>query len=129
MIRDAQFARQVMPTLVRLGVGLSEFGERTFLLDALPPFAKVPSPRAFVVALLDELKEAGEGVNTGRFGEDVVARTVCRHAVKAHDRSKPSGGWSLGHGISRPRPLGRAFPLGREQENRQSKSGPPEQGG
>src|SRR5207247_9214139 len=35
--RDAQFLREHLATLTRLGVGLSEFGERTFLLDALPP--------------------------------------------------------------------------------------------
>ena len=39
--RDAQFLRGQLPVLARLGVGLAEFGERTFLLDALPPFVKV----------------------------------------------------------------------------------------
>src|SRR3989442_1520478 len=39
--RDAQFLREQLETLSRLGVGLSEFGDRTFLLDALPPFVKV----------------------------------------------------------------------------------------
>src|SRR5581483_10232398 len=38
--RDAHFLREQLPMLTRLGVGLSEFGERTFLLDALPPFVK-----------------------------------------------------------------------------------------
>ena len=40
--RDASFLREQLPALTRLGVGLSEFGERTFLLDALPPFVKAP---------------------------------------------------------------------------------------
>src|SRR5690606_15362396 len=35
--RDSAFLRENLSTLVRLGVGISEFGERTFLLDALPP--------------------------------------------------------------------------------------------
>jgi DNA mismatch repair protein MutL len=83
--RDATFVRNVLPTLARLGVGLSEFGERTFLLDALPPMVKAPDARGFVVTLIDELKAAGEGVNSLRLGEDVVAKTVCRHAVKAND--------------------------------------------
>src|SRR5207249_8273193 len=38
--RDASFLREQLPILTRLGVGLSEFGERTFLLDALPPFVR-----------------------------------------------------------------------------------------
>jgi DNA mismatch repair protein MutL len=83
--RDAQFLREQLATLQRLGVGLSEFGERTFLLDALPPFAKAPDARQFVLELIDELKAAGQSVNTLRLGEHTVAKTVCRHAVKAND--------------------------------------------
>jgi DNA mismatch repair protein MutL len=83
--RDAQFLREQLPALTRLGVGLSEFGERTFLLDALPPFVKVSDARAFVVELVDGLKAAGDNVNSWRLGEHTVAKTVCRHAVKAND--------------------------------------------
>ena len=84
-VRDAVFLRQQLPALTRLGVGLNEFGERTFLLDALPPFVKVSDARRFAMELVDELKAAGEGVNSARLGEHVVAKTVCRHAVKAND--------------------------------------------
>jgi DNA mismatch repair protein MutL len=83
--RDAQFLRDQLPSLTRLGMGLNEFGERTFLLDALPPFVKVGDARRFVLDLVDELKAAGREVNTARLGEHVVAKTVCRHAVKAND--------------------------------------------
>jgi len=83
--RDANFLREQLPVLSRLGVGLSEFGERTFLLDALPPFVKVKEPRRFVLQILDELKAAGQEVNLLRLGEHMVAKTVCRHAVKAND--------------------------------------------
>jgi len=84
-MRDADFLRRHLPILARLGVGLSEFGERTFLLEALPPMAKLPSARRFVIELVDALKAAGDGVNALRLGEDVIAKTVCRHAVKAND--------------------------------------------
>jgi DNA mismatch repair protein MutL len=84
-VRDAQFLREQLAALTPLGVGLSEFGERTFLLDALPPFVKVSNPRQFVLELVDELKAAGQGVNTLRLGEHTIAKTVCRHAVKAND--------------------------------------------
>jgi len=83
--RDANFVREQLPVLGRLGVGLSEFGERTFLLDALPPFVKAADPRRFVLAMLDELKASGLEVNSLRLGEQMVAKTVCRHAVKARD--------------------------------------------
>src|SRR5262249_11073396 len=55
--RDASFLREQLGVLTRLGVGLSEFGERTFLLDALPPFVKATEPRRFVLELIDQLKE------------------------------------------------------------------------
>jgi DNA mismatch repair protein MutL len=83
--RDAGFLRDNLAVLTRLGVGLSEFGDRTFLLDALPPFVKASDPRRFVLELVDELKAAGQEVNSIRLGEHVVAKTVCRHAVKAND--------------------------------------------
>ena len=83
--RDTSFVREQLQVLGRLGVGLNEFGERTFLLDALPPFVKVTDPRRFVLELIDQLKAAGQAVNSLRLGEQVVAKTVCRHAVKAND--------------------------------------------
>jgi DNA mismatch repair protein MutL len=83
--RDAQFLREQLAVLTRLGVGLNEFGERTFLLDALPPFVNAADPRRFVFDLVDELRVAGREVNLARLGEHTVAKTVCRHAVKAND--------------------------------------------
>jgi DNA mismatch repair protein MutL len=83
--RDANFLRDQLAALTRLGVGLNEFGERTFLLDALPPFVKAADARRFVLDLVDELKAAGREVNLARLGEHTVAKTVCRHAVKAND--------------------------------------------
>ena len=83
--RDATFMRGQIEALTRLGVGLSEFGEQTFLLDALPPFVKVSDARRFTLDLVDELKAAGQDVNSARLGEHVIIKTVCRHAVKAND--------------------------------------------
>jgi DNA mismatch repair protein MutL len=83
--RDANFMRGQIEALTRLGVGLSEFGEQTFLLDALPPFVKVGDARRFALDLVDELKVAGQDVNSARLGEHVIVKTVCRHAVKAND--------------------------------------------
>jgi DNA mismatch repair protein MutL len=83
--RDATFMRGQIAALTRLGVGLSEFGEQTFLLDALPPFVKVGDARRFTLDLVDELKAAGRDVNSARLGEHVIVKTVCRHAVKAND--------------------------------------------
>jgi DNA mismatch repair protein MutL len=83
--RDAQFLRENLDQLSRLGVGLSEFGDRTFLLDALPPFVTAPNAKRFVLELVDELMQSGREVNSLRLGEHTIAKTVCRHAVKARD--------------------------------------------
>jgi DNA mismatch repair protein MutL len=83
--RDTSFLKTLVDTLNRLGVGIREFGERTFLLDSLPPFVKAPNASAYCLDLIDELKAAGDSVNSMRLGESVVAKTVCRHAVKAND--------------------------------------------
>jgi DNA mismatch repair protein MutL len=88
--RDAQFLRDNLAALARLGVSLSEFGERTFLLDALPPFVRAAGARRFVLEVIDELSAAGDGVNAVRLGEPTVAKTVCRHAVKARDPLSPA---------------------------------------
>lgn len=84
-VRDAEFVRRHLEILNRLGVSLREFGERTFLLDSLPPFIRATDPRRFTLDLVDALKAAGTGINTLRLGEEMVAKTVCRHAVKAND--------------------------------------------
>jgi len=83
--RDALFLRENLATLTRLGVGLNEFGERTFLLDSLPPMVKASDPRRFALELVDELKSAGQQINAQRLGEQTIVRTVCRHAIKAND--------------------------------------------
>ncbi len=83
--KDAEFIRRNQETLARLGIGLSEFGDRTFLLDALPPFIRGGNPKQFTLSLIDDLQASGSSVNSLRIGEDVIAKTVCRHAVKAND--------------------------------------------
>lgn len=82
--RDALFIQKVLPKLQKLGVEVREFGEQTFILDALPPFVKAKNTRQYILDVIDALKESGE-VNKLRLGEDVIAKTVCRHAVKAND--------------------------------------------
>ena len=84
-VRDTHFLRENLATLARLGVGLSEFGERTFLLDALPPMVQTRDSRQFVLDVIDDLKTAGREVNSQRLGEQTIAKTVCRQAVKAND--------------------------------------------
>ena len=84
--RDAAFVRENLATFQRMGIGLSEFGPKAFLVDALPPWlpARVDLRQVFR-DVLDEVRAGGASLSKLRLGEDAVATTVCRHAVKAHD--------------------------------------------
>ena len=83
--RDAEFLAGNLKTLHKLGLGVSEFGERTFLIDAVPPYFKLDNLAQTFRDIVDELRQTGEQVHARRLGEDKIATTVCRHAVKARD--------------------------------------------
>jgi DNA mismatch repair protein MutL len=83
--RDAEFLRSNLKTLHKLGLGVSEFGDKTFLIDALPPYFSLADVPGTFRKIVDELRQTGEQVHARRLGEDKIASTVCRHAVKAHD--------------------------------------------
>ncbi len=86
--RDAAFLRANLATFQKLGLGVSEFGDNTYLLDAVPPFFPVEQASQAFRQIIDELHQTGEQVHARRLGEDRIATTVCRHAVKARDPLK-----------------------------------------
>jgi len=81
---DANFLNQSIEQFQKLGVGIREFGQNTFILEALPPFVKTKKSRQFLLDVMDTLMASGD-VNKMRLGEEMIAKTVCRHAVKAND--------------------------------------------
>ncbi|HUJ09658.1 MAG TPA: DNA mismatch repair endonuclease MutL [Verrucomicrobiae bacterium] len=83
--RDAAFLQANEKVLQKLGIGVNEFGERTFLIDALPPYFPTANLAQTFRDIVDELRQTGEQIHARRLGEDKIATTVCRHAVKAHD--------------------------------------------
>ncbi len=83
--RDAAFLHANQKTLQKLGIGVSEFGEKTFLVDALPPYFPTANLAQLFRDVIDELRQTGEEVHARRLTEDKIATTVCRHAVKARD--------------------------------------------
>lgn len=88
--RDADFLLAQMETLNQVGVGISLFGATTFLIDALPPMVKTRDVTEFMRNLVTDLQESGgETRKTRRVSEEVIAKTVCRHAVKANDALRP----------------------------------------
>lgn len=83
--KDADWLRQNLGPIQQVGIGLEDFGAGAFKLDALPPFLQVSEPLALVREIIDALQAAGSGASRMRLGEEMIAKTVCRHAVKAND--------------------------------------------
>jgi len=74
-----------MESLGRTGIGLEPFGAGTFKIDALPQFLAASDPPQLLRDIIDELRETSQQSSKLRLGEDMIAKTVCRHAVKAND--------------------------------------------
>lgn len=84
--KDFDLVTQNLEVLGRLGIIAEPFGGNTLKIDSLPAFFKNDDPLAFIYAVIDELRVSSAKMSSLRLGEDLVATTVCRHAVKANDR-------------------------------------------
>ncbi len=83
--RDAEWIERNLATLQKMGLGVEEFGRHTFKLESLPPFLSGSDPARLLQDVIDSLKSASQSSSPLRLGEDMIAKTVCRHAVKAND--------------------------------------------
>jgi DNA mismatch repair protein MutL len=84
-IRDAAFLTENLDTLRALGVGVSPFGARTFVVESLPPALSRRDPEQVLRDIVDELQKGGSGIRPQRLSEERVASAACKHAVKAED--------------------------------------------
>jgi DNA mismatch repair protein MutL len=73
------------PSLQRMGFSVEPFGESTLKIDGIPQFLRMEDPANTIRQLVDELRSLTSSTSRLRLGEDVIAKTVCRHAVKAND--------------------------------------------
>jgi DNA mismatch repair protein MutL len=83
--RDAEWVERNAATLQKMGIGIEPFGQNAFKIDSLPTFLDVADPVTFMRKVIDGLKSASNGSSAMRLGEEMIAKTVCRHAVKAND--------------------------------------------
>jgi len=83
--RDFDLVSRHLETLERLGFSAEPFGGNTLKLDALPSFLKRDDPADFLHEVIREIRVASERMSSLRLGEDLIATTVCRAAVKAND--------------------------------------------
>jgi DNA mismatch repair protein MutL len=83
--RDAEWVERNVATLQKMGIGIENFGANSFRVDSLPTFLEVADAAEFLRKVIDELKTTSRSSSPLRLGEDMIAKTVCRHAVKAND--------------------------------------------
>lgn len=89
--READFLLAQVEPLQQAGVGITRFGPSSFLVDALPAMVKARDVAEFIRTIVTDLQQEGGETRKGRrLSEEVVAKTVCRHAVKANDALKPA---------------------------------------
>jgi DNA mismatch repair protein MutL len=74
------------PSLQRMGFSVEPFGESTLKIDGIPQFLTMEDPANTIRQLVDELRSLTSSTSRLRLGEDVIAKTVCRYAVKANDQ-------------------------------------------
>jgi DNA mismatch repair protein MutL len=98
--READFLLAQIETLQQAGVGITRFGPSAFLVDALPAMVKPRDVGEFIRTVVTDLQQEGGETRKGRrLSEEVVAKTVCRHAVKANDALKPAEWDQLVHDL------------------------------
>lgn len=83
--RDFDLVCRNLETLGKLGLSAEPFGGNTLKIDALPVFLKSDDPESFLNDVINEIRSASDRMSSLRLGEDMIATTVCRHAVKAND--------------------------------------------
>ncbi|MBS0660303.1 MAG: DNA mismatch repair endonuclease MutL [Verrucomicrobia bacterium] len=87
--RDAEWIQRNLADLRHIGFELEPFGGGTYKLEALPPYLPLDAPQQLLREVIDELKAAGADTPRLRLGEEMIAKTVCRHAIKANDQLRP----------------------------------------
>jgi DNA mismatch repair protein MutL len=83
--RDYDWLLLNAPSLQKMGFSVEPFGEATLKIDGIPQFLRMEDPANTVRQLVDELRSVTSSTSRLRLGEDVIAKTVCRYAVKAND--------------------------------------------
>jgi len=84
--RDALHVRKNLELMKKLGIGVSEFGGDTFVVDALPRGMQGLGVKAMLIDVASHLETLGERGSHSRWREEAIAQAACKAAVKARDR-------------------------------------------
>lgn len=83
---DAQAIRKSLEVLREMGFGIAEFGQNTFVVDAVPSSFSEMNMKEFLVQSIADLEASGARRSRGRWREESIAQAACKTAVKARDR-------------------------------------------
>ncbi|MDD5483019.1 MAG: DNA mismatch repair endonuclease MutL [Kiritimatiellae bacterium] len=87
---DAVCIRRAITALRKIGFGIAEFGPDTFLVDALPACFGNVAARSLLMEIASALHELS-GRSAGEDAlKELIARSACHAAVKAHSRLSES---------------------------------------
>jgi DNA mismatch repair protein MutL len=86
MPADADALRRQLPVLDEMGFGISDFGQDTFIVDALPVHLQNGSPIVILSGIAQALEKSGAASKATREAlRETVAQAACRTSVKAKD--------------------------------------------
>jgi DNA mismatch repair protein MutL len=86
MPADAEALRRHLPVLDEMGFGISDFGQDTFIVDALPVHLQNGSPIVILSGIARALEKSGAASRATREAlRETVAQAACRTSIKARD--------------------------------------------
>jgi len=86
MPADAEALRRHLPVLDEMGFGISDFGQDTFIVDALPVHLQNGSPIVILSGIARALEKSGVAARATREAlRETVAQAACRTSIKAKD--------------------------------------------
>ncbi len=85
MPADAEALRRHLPVLDEMGFGISDFGQDTFMVDALPVHLQAGSVTVIVTGIAGALESSGKQRAEREALRETVAQAACRTAVKTRD--------------------------------------------
>jgi DNA mismatch repair protein MutL len=87
---EAAALEGLLPALMAAGFEIEPFGDRTYLVQAIPTIFERLDVPAFLRDLIDDVGQGDLPRELRRLRERICARAACRAAVKAGDALQPA---------------------------------------
>jgi len=84
--RDAARVRKNIPLLKKMGIGVSEFGGDSFVVDSVPSYFSNITVSDLLSEISISLEQAGQKGGKQISREESIAQAACKSAIRANDR-------------------------------------------